>query len=136
MIINRENRAFDYCESFDVAVIGGGISGVMAAAAASKTGARTLLVENFTFLGSVVTMGPLEALMTQYDARRQVICGLAQEFFDDLAKLDPRAKNTDDAMGYCRSILPYDAEKMKLALGKFLSKYHVTTLLETALEAV
>ena len=61
---------------YDVVVAGGGIAGVMAAAAAAKTGAKTLLVEASTFLGGVVTMGPLEALMTPEDSRGTVIAGI------------------------------------------------------------
>ncbi|MCI2056933.1 MAG: FAD-dependent oxidoreductase [Oscillibacter sp.] len=132
-----KNQAEFLCDrDYDVVVIGGGIAGVIAASAAARAGSRTLLVETSTFLGGVVTMGPLEALMTQYDASRQVIRGMAQELFDDLSALDRRIKNTDDTTGYCSKIIPYDAETMKFALENLLAKYHVTVLTEASLTSV
>lgn len=42
-------------QQYDVVVMGGGISGCMAAIAASKTGAKTLIVESHGFLGGTLT---------------------------------------------------------------------------------
>lgn len=118
---------------YDVVVAGGGIAGVMAAAAAAKTGAKTLLAEASTFLGGVVTMGPLEALMTPEDSTGTVIAGVAQEFLQLLQQLDPDAAAVTDTTGYCASIVPYDPESMKYALWEFLSGYGVDVLTETIL---
>lgn len=116
---------------YDVVVAGGGIAGVMAAAASAKTGAKTLLVEASTFLGGVVTMGPLEALMTPEDSAGTVIAGIADEFLDLLRSIDPEAGRVVDTTGYCRSIIPYDPEVMKYALMEFLDGYQVDVLTET-----
>lgn len=118
---------------YDVVIAGGGIAGVMAAVASAKTGAETLLVEASTFLGGVVTMGPLEALMTTEDSTGTVIAGVAQEFLQLLQKLDPDAVTVKDTTGYCTSIIPYDPEVMKYALWEFLHQYGVDILTETIL---
>ena len=88
MKINQYMKSQKKRMTCDVAVVGGGIAGVMAAAAAAKTGARTVLVEASPFLGGVVTLGPLEALMTPEDSKRTVIAGIAQEFLNFLQTLD------------------------------------------------
>lgn len=43
--------------NFDVVVLGGGPSGIMAAAAAAKCGAKTALIEQYGFLGGMATAG-------------------------------------------------------------------------------
>lgn len=136
MIFNSETRSFEQSRSYDVVVVGGGIAGVIAAASAAKTGAKTLMTETSDFLGGIVTMGPLEALMTQNDADRRVIGGVAQELLDELKAIDRKAENTEDATGYCGFIIPYDAESMKLAISRLLNRYQVDILLETTLEQV
>ena len=136
MKINRYMKSQKKRMTCDVAVVGGGIAGVMAAAAAAKTGARTVLVEASPFLGGVVTLGPLEALMTPEDSKRTVIAGIAQEFLNFLQTLDENAMPVKDTTGYCTSVIPYDSEVMKYALLEFLEHYSVTLLTETILEDV
>lgn len=133
MKYNRSSKKMIQKEQCDVAVVGGGIAGVMAAAAAAKTGAETVLVESAAFLGGVVTMGPLEALMTPDDSRGPVIAGIAQEFLEFLGELDPRAVPVPDTVGYCATVVPYDPETMKFALMEFLHRYRVKVLTETVL---
>lgn len=121
----------------DVAVIGGGVAGVMAAAAAGKCGARTLLVESDSCVGGVVTMGPLEALMTQYDSDHKIIGGLVQELLDSLYRFSsPQAVTVNDTTGYCRKIVPYNPEYLKMQLMELVFRYHVEVLLNTTLTDV
>ncbi len=67
----------------DVVVAGGGLTGVMAAVAAARTGASALLVEQYGFLGGVAAMHlPLQGY---YDSTgTQIVRGLAQELIDRL----------------------------------------------------
>ena len=72
----------------DVGVVGGGVGGLMAALAAARTGAKTLLIERFAVIGGVATAG----LMTSFNGFRnehppnhlQTVRGLAQELVDRL----------------------------------------------------
>lgn len=133
MIRNRKNDKKCVNLKYDVTVIGGGIAGVIAAAASAKSGSKTLLVESTPFLGGVVTMGPLEGLMTQYDSTRKIIGGLVDELLELVKEQDCKTGSVRDTTGYCKSIIPYDAESMKLALLAVLERYHVACFLETVL---
>ena len=44
-------------ESYDVVVVGGGVAGVSAAVSAARSGMKTLLMEKFTVLGGLATVG-------------------------------------------------------------------------------
>lgn len=59
---------------YDVVVVGGGTSGAPAAIAASRAGARTLLVEFINVLGGISTDG---MILGYYDGNR---CGFVDEF--------------------------------------------------------
>ncbi len=133
---NRNTEEKREAMKCDVLVAGGGIAGVMAAAAASKSGAETILIEAAPFPGGVVTMGPLEALMTPEDSERTVIAGIAREFLELLRTKDEKAQPVPDTTGYCSAIVPYDAEAMKYALFEFLNRYRVKVLMQAMLEEV
>ena len=49
--------SFKFTLNYDVAVAGGGIAGVAAALAASRRGAKTVLLESQVFLGGLATSG-------------------------------------------------------------------------------
>ncbi len=77
---------------FDVVVVGGGPAGIMAAAAAARTGYSVLLLERYGFLGGAGTAGGLSTFCglhaKVHGEHRRVIRGLADEILDRLAKLD------------------------------------------------
>lgn len=66
----------------DVLVIGGGPSGISAAIAAARTGAKTRLVERYGFLGGNLTAGLVGPCMTSFslDGKQQLIRGIFEEF--------------------------------------------------------
>ncbi len=76
---------------YDVIVAGGGPSGVIAALAAARSGADTLLVERYPFLGGNGTAG----LMTCYNGFRnqrppevlQTVKGIPAEYIAELVRL-------------------------------------------------
>ncbi len=55
--IREEARNIPVLDEVDVVVAGGGPAGIIAAIAAARNGAKTLLVENRGFLGGNATLG-------------------------------------------------------------------------------
>jgi 2-polyprenyl-6-methoxyphenol hydroxylase-like FAD-dependent oxidoreductase len=75
----------------DVLVAGGGTAGVVAALAAARNGAKTILIDRYGFLGGSMIngAGPLHSFFNLYKAfpgveKVQVVRGIAQEIVDRL----------------------------------------------------
>ena len=77
---------------YEVVVLGGGPAGLMAAAAAARTGRSTLLIERYGFLGGAGTAGGLSTFCGMHanvhGEHRQVVHGLADELQERIACLD------------------------------------------------
>ncbi|MBN9090215.1 MAG: FAD-dependent oxidoreductase [Reyranella sp.] len=75
---------------YDVAVVGGGSAGVAAAIAASRGGARTLLLERAACLGGASTLRNVVTycgLYTLGETPRQAVMGVAEEVLQGLRRL-------------------------------------------------
>jgi hypothetical protein len=94
-VVEPSRRTPIYGE-FDVVVIGGGPAGLMAAAAAARTGRSTILMERYGFLGGAGTAGGLSTFCglhaKVHDEHRRVIHGLADELLERLTTLDGLAQ--------------------------------------------
>ncbi len=102
----------------DVAVIGGGIAGVTAAAAAARSGARVLLVERFAITGGMLTVGGVANFCGEMTGQGEV--------FDEILS-GLRAWN---AIGHERpSVFHY--ETLAIVLQELLLKRNVKLLLHT-----
>jgi hypothetical protein len=76
-------------DEVDVLVAGGGSAGLAAAVAAAREGARTLLVERFSYTGGLATGGLIVLLLTMDDgAGKQAVAGLCQEIVDRMQQQD------------------------------------------------
>ncbi len=95
--IKETGRTIPIRAEVDVLVVGGGSAGVTATIAAARTGARTMVVERYGFLGGLVTGGPtgLHTFFNCYhdenglpnvpsSRKKQLIRGLPQEIVDRL----------------------------------------------------
>jgi len=102
----------------DVLVVGGGIAGVMAAAAAGRTGARTLLVERFGSLGGTGTAAMMNLFYVPYAASR----GLVRELFDRLIARGGAIPG---------DFVVYDPELYKVTALEMLAEADVRVLLHT-----
>lgn len=94
---------------YDVVVIGGGVAGVAAGMAAGKRGMKTIILETFTALGGLTTLGLVNIPL-------DFVSGLGREMFDELEKVDGLwHRNTDP-------------EKHKLVLDRMVKKYNCEVL--------
>jgi glycine/D-amino acid oxidase-like deaminating enzyme len=109
--------------NFDVVVAGGGMPGVMAAVAAARNGARTLLTDRYPFLGGNLTAGLLGNLLTFHNMKGEQICnGLPQEFVDGCIALggcfSERQGHLRNPYGNSYTVTPVDGEAAKLVAQK------------------
>lgn len=74
-------------EETDVVVVGGGTAGVIAALAARRMHAKTLLVERYGYLGGMVTGSYVTALLGFEDGVKPVIKGIPQELVKRLSDM-------------------------------------------------
>lgn len=118
---------------WDVIVLGGGVSGCMAAFAAAKQGATTLLVEQYGFLGGSLTNAGVGPMMTFHAGSRQVVTGLPQELVERMAAKQGCLGHIEDTTGYASSVTPFDAEVMKLTLDEMAQELNVEVLFHATL---
>jgi len=102
--------------NYDVVVIGGGPAGTVAAIAAARQGARTLLVEQNGYLGGMLTVAGVGPQMTYHAGSTQVVRGIPEEIVRKLVEAGASPGHMEDFVGYASSITPFDPEGMKYVL--------------------
>ena len=118
---------------YDVVSVGGGIAGSLAAVAAARHGARTLIVEESSFLGGSLTVCGTGPMMTFHAGDKQVIKGLGEELIERLKKKGLSPGHTFDSTGYTYTVTPFDAEGMKRELEIMAEESHADILLRAKL---
>ena len=101
---------------YDVVVVGGGPAGSVAAIAAARHGAHVLLVEQYGYLGGMLTAGGVGPQMTYHAGDTQVVRGIAQEIVDRMVEAGMSPGHMTDFVGYASSVTPFDAEGLKVVL--------------------
>ncbi len=127
---------------FDVVVAGAGTAGVVAALAAARTGAKTVLVEAKGYPGGTITEGGT-ALHSFYNLwkpfpgvkKRQVVRGFAQEIIDRLAKRGGTTGHAEmlKGTGYDCICTAIDTEIYKLVTFEMLREAGVFVCVNTLL---
>lgn len=95
--IIEPKREIEITDTADVLVVGGGPSGVAAAIAASRVGARTILIERYNHLGGLWTGGLVLPLYSTHGVhpngkRLKTLHGIGGEIVYELNKLDATIK--------------------------------------------
>lgn len=123
-------------KSWNVIVCGGGLTGVCAAVAAARNGAKTLLVERDGSLGGTMTNGLVGPMMTFHSPEKQVVGGLAQEVVDRLVALGASPGHVLDTSDYCATITPFDVEALKVVAMRLVSESGAQVLYNTWISGV
>ena len=120
----------------DVLVCGGGVAGVMAAVAAARAGARTVLVERYGFLGGNATAGAVGQFNSwRTGGGRPVVAGLASEVVERLQRLGGARPHDVFVMstGHRMDRVEYAPEVLKLVLDELVTEAGVELLLHCSL---
>lgn len=130
--------------SYDVIVTGGGPAGIVAAIAAARTGARTLLIEGGGFVGGVAAMGlPFQGVYTNNEER--IIGGIGWELIQRLIDLGAAADVRNVGVGLPRGKgspkfnarwISYHPEALKFVALEMLYEAGVELLLHTTISDV
>lgn len=118
---------------YDVIVVGGGISGCMAAVAAARKGAKTLMIEQYGFPGGMLTAAGVGPMMSFHAGEKQVIQGLTGELINRLVALEKSPGHLVDTVGFTYTVTPFDIEWMKYELEDMLLESGCEILYHTML---
>ncbi|GIO36597.1 hypothetical protein J41TS12_14580 [Paenibacillus antibioticophila] len=121
---------------YEVIVSGGGVSGAIAAIAAARAGAKTLIVEANGFLGGTLTAAGVGPMMTFHAGKKQAIQGITDELIQRLRRIGKSPGHIEDATNYTYSVTPFDAEAMKHELETMLLEAGGDILYHTMLAGV
>lgn len=121
---------------FDVVVAGAGMAGVVAAIAAARNGARTLLTDRFAFLGGNATAGLLGNFLTFHNMKGELICGgIPQEIVDGCiafgGAFPEHRGHLPNPYGNAYSVTPIDAEVLKLVTQQLAVRSGIHLMLNT-----
>lgn len=128
-----ENTPYTHdVDVYDVVVVGGGPSGMMAAVAAARLGARTALVESAGFAGGTATAGMVGQLFAFYHHDKLVVKGLPYELVERLEANQGTPGFQDYTMAALTDYpvtlkcLPFDPEVFKWVADDMLREAGVT----------
>jgi ribulose 1,5-bisphosphate synthetase/thiazole synthase len=117
---------------YEVVIAGGGPAGIVAAIAAARNGAKTLLVERYGFLGGQSSASLVYPWMSFHDSLgNQVIQGIAQEIVDRLVAMGGSPGHVPDTVGYVSMLTPFDVEAFKYLAQEMVLEAGAELLLHT-----
>lgn len=125
MMTGKEASRLPVAAEVDVLVVGGGPAGVGAAFAASRLGARTLILEQFNCLGGVATAGG-HGHISKYDDQglgHRIVGGIANEIADRVVQAGVGVRNSHGIM--------FEVEGLKLVLEQMACESHTALLYHT-----
>lgn len=125
----RQRRDIPVVGEYDVVVCGGGPSGMIAAIAAARGGARTAIVERYGFFGGMATAALVAPISVfNYNGRR-IIDGIPWEFISRLIEIG--GAREEKPLGN----ITFSPEKYKLMAQRMLAEAGVEIYLHSYLSA-
>lgn len=109
-------------EIYDVIVSGGGISGVTAAIAAARNGAKVLIVEKNGYLGGALTACGVGPMMTFHAGEKQIILGLGEEIVSRMKQKKYSLGHIRDTTNYISYLTPFLSEGLKIVLDDMIQE--------------
>lgn len=117
----------------DVLVVGGGPAGIAAAITAARTGARTLLVERYGFLGGNATASLVGPFMSSYsdDGEEQLVVGIFDEIVRRMQAVGGAMHPGDVRSGSAEAgfylhghdhVTPFDPEALKTVAAEMIEE--------------
>lgn len=122
MSIREPGRDLPVAGSYDVIVCGGGPAGLIAAVAAARNGAKTLLIERYGFVGGMSTSALVTPISEFRHFGKQHIGGIPFELLQRAAELGGADVTLESGN------FPINDEIMKLAAQRLLLESGVTLL--------
>lgn len=109
-------------ENIDVIIVGGGFSGCIAAIAAARNQARTVVVEASACPGGSLTTNGVNPMMTFHAGDNQVIRGITEELISRLKRQGKSPGHLPDPSRFTPTYTPFDAEAMKHELELMITE--------------
>lgn len=116
-------------EHFDVVVIGGGTTGVCAALAAAKAGAKTAIIEYYGFLGGNAGTGIPWMAFHNYHKRQLVVKGIPLEIIERLRVVGGASEFLFDPI--LSSTIQVNSTWLKVILADMMEESGVTCFLHS-----
>lgn len=140
--IIRYQKDVPVAAAADVLVVGGGPAGLAAAVASARSGAQTILVERYGFLGGNLTAGLVGPCMTSYslDGTQQLIKGVFEELVLRMERIGGALHPSKIPAGSAYAgfivyghdkVTPFDPEAVKLCAAEMCLEAGVEVLLHS-----
>ncbi len=138
--IFEDAREVEVKGEYDVLVVGGGPAGISASIAASRSGARTLLLERYGFLGGMATAGIAGALcgfFTTGSRQIRIVGGIAGDLLARLNQREGLSEKRTSRLHQRVAVYQYNPEVFKFAVEQAALQAGVELMLHSvAVEVV